>query len=105
MVGVAERLYALPLKLGGDGVEVAPATRGVGERPLRRPWVGIERASDPAVVGERAQRLLGHRVDHVGTNQLGDVEHVGVGRVLGASAGPQRPLWAGALIAQTFPLG
>ena len=55
------------------------------------------------MVGERAQRGLGHRVDHVGRDQLLDVEHVGVGRILGAGAGPERPLGMRAGVAQGPP--
>ena len=36
-----------------------------------------------AVVGERFERRVGQRVDRVGTDQLVDVEHVGVVGVLG----------------------
>ena len=65
--------------------------------------VDAQRTADVAVVGEGAQRGLGHGVDDVGRDQLLDVEHVGVGGVLGAGAGPQRPLGWAPSVAQREP--
>ena len=67
---------------------------GRAQDGLRRVEVGAEGHRDLAVVGERAQRLLGHRVDHARSDQLLDVEHVGVAGVLGPGARPQRALRA-----------
>ena len=48
--------------------------------------------SDVAVVADRVERRLGHRVDHVGGHEVDDVAGVGVRRVLDAGRGPQRTL-------------
>ena len=47
---------------------------------------------DPAVVGDRVERGLGHRVDGVRGDELDHVHRVVVGRVLDAGGGPQRTL-------------
>ena len=54
--------------------------------------VGVDGASDGAVVEERLDRLLGHRVHRVGADELVDVGRVGVGRVLRGRRRPQRSL-------------
>ena len=56
-----------------------------------------------AVVGEGAQGGLGHRVDDARGDQLLHVEDIGVRRVLGPGARPQRPLRAGAGVAEREP--
>ena len=56
-----------------------------------------------AVIGEGAQGGLGHGVDDVRGDQLLDVEHVGVGGVLGGGARPQRSLRPRAGVAQGEP--
>ena len=64
---------------------------------------GHQVALDLAVVGERVERLLGHRVDGVGDDQVGDVERVGVVRVLHAGRRPQRALRVGAGVRELLP--
>ena len=49
-------------------------------------------AVDDAVVGDRVNGLLRHGVHGVGGDQLGDIQGVGVVRVLHAGGRPQRPL-------------
>src|SRR4051794_37573572 len=56
-----------------------------------------------AVVGERLEGLLGHRVDGVGDDQVGDVLGVGVALVLHAGGGPQRSLGVRAGVLQGLP--
>ncbi len=53
-------------------------------------------ALDLAVVGERVERLLRHRVDRVADREVRDVHRVAVLRVLDAGRGPQWALRAGA---------
>ncbi|MFZ0042464.1 MAG: hypothetical protein WAK93_14225, partial [Solirubrobacteraceae bacterium] len=76
LVGIAERLYTFALKLGSHGAKVDSRTVDIGERFLRRFGVGVDRPRDLAVVSERPQGLLGHRVDHVAPDELRDIEHV-----------------------------
>ena len=104
VVGLAEGPHALPLELGGDVVEIHTGIICGGEHVLGSRDVSIHGASRFAVVGERAQRLLGHRVHHVGAHELADIDHVGVVRILGAGAGPQRSLRAGSKAAQALPI-
>ena len=54
--------------------------------------VGVDRAGQRAVVGERLDRRVGHRVDGVRPDQLVDVQRVRVVRVLRRRARPQRAL-------------
>jgi hypothetical protein len=85
-------LHAFPLELACDRAEFDSGRRSVRKRLLGLGRVRVERPGDGSVVRERAQRLLGHRVDDVGSDQLGDLEHIGVTRILRPSTGPQRPL-------------
>ena len=55
------------------------------------------------MVEKRLHRGGRHRVDGVRADQLLDIEHVAVGLVLGAGAGPQQPLGLGPLLGQTLP--
>ena len=57
-------------------------------------------AADLRVVAGRQQRGHRHRVDGVGPDELLDVHHVAIGRVLDAGRGPQRALHRGAGVAQ-----
>ena len=64
VVGVAEGAHALALELGGERGKVdAGASAREGLLGVARSGPG---AADLAVVGERAQCRLGHRVDHAG---------------------------------------
>ena len=54
---------ALLLEPGGQRVDVDPGLGELGQDPLGVAAVGGQRLADLAVVGEREQRLLGHRVD------------------------------------------
>src|SRR5207245_3737769 len=56
-----------------------------------------------AVLAERGQRGGWDRVHRVGTDQLLDVVGVGVARVLGRGARPQRPLQLRTGLLQLFP--
>ena len=87
-VGVAEGADAFALELGRDGGEIDAGVRGATERLLGRGGARVEGAAGVAVVGEGAQGGLGHGVDDVRGDQLFDVEHVGVGGVLGGGARP-----------------
>src|ERR1700704_5819676 len=77
VVGGAERLHALALELVGDRGQIDPCVLGSFQGGGGLVGIGVERAGDFAVIGERLERLLGHRVDHVGPDQIGDVQGVG----------------------------
>src|SRR5579883_2669546 len=53
-------------------------------------------AADAAVLPEGVQGGNRHRVHGVGPNQLLDIEHIRISRILGAGAAPQDALRAGA---------
>ncbi len=67
--------------------------------------VGVDAPHEVAVVGERLDRGVGHRVDGVGPDQLVDVQRVRVGLVLRRRARPQRALDLRALRRQRVPAG
>ena len=75
--------------------------------PVHTAWasstIGVDASGEVAVVGKRLDGRVGQGVDGVGTDQLVDVQRVGVGRVLGRRAGPQRPLHSGTLGGQRLP--
>jgi hypothetical protein len=64
---------------------------------------GFQAGPGPAVVAERVQGLGRHRVHGLGADQLLDVDHVAVVRVLGAGAGPEYALGLGALGEERVP--
>ena len=70
---------------------------------LRRPCPVTWSPRHLAVVGERDQRLLRHRVDRVGDDEVGDVERVGVVRVLHAGGRPERALRVGSGAGERLP--
>ena len=91
--GGLELLDALALEQRGHvGVGDAEALEGVEHAAGLVVGAGDRVAGDLAVVGDGVEGLLRHGVDGVRGDQLGDVEGVGVGRVLDAGGGPQRTL-------------
>ena len=80
--------------VGDDVVVVDPGLGDPLEDPLRLVEVPLERGRDLAVVLERLDRLLGHRVHGLGADQLLDVHHVAVLRVLRRGRGPEAALRA-----------
>ena len=96
-----ELLDALVLEHLGDVGEVDADGGELVEHAVR---VGVGAgdgvAGDLTVVERRLERLLGHRVDGAGGDELGDVERVGERGVLDAGRRPQRPLHVGAGIRQ-----
>ena len=93
-----ELVDALAQQLVGD---VDHVDAGVGQRLQdgRRVLAGGG-AADLGVVAGGQQRGHRHRVDGVRPDELLDVHHVAVGRVLDAGRGPQRALHGGAGVAQ-----
>ena len=55
---------------------------------LRAGDILFEAGARRAVIAERIHRRRRHRVDRIRADQLLDIQHVAVGRVLGAGAGP-----------------
>ena len=100
VVRTRERGDAVTLQRRGDGVQIDADRPQPPERLARRRHALVHGGPHAAVVAERLDRLGRHRVDRVGTDQLLDVEHVPVGGVLGARAGPQRTLHAAPARAQ-----
>ena len=92
---VGELLHALALERRDDVVVVDAGRGELGEQLLGlRDALEHRVAAHLAVVAEGLERLGRHRVDGVGADQLLDVHHVAVGRVLGRGRGPERPLLA-----------
>ncbi len=93
---VGEGLHAFGDEAPGDAGKVETETVGLGEGVTRRVEIGGERGGDRAVIAERVHRRGRHRVDGVGADQLVDVQHVGVGLVLGPGGRPEQALRIGA---------
>jgi hypothetical protein len=72
-IGIAKGPNALPLEPVGDLPEVVSGARDAGENVGGPTRIDGEGLGDLAMVAEGAQSRLGHRVDHPGTDQLGDV--------------------------------
>src|SRR2546423_778242 len=79
---------ALALEVGGDRVEVAAGRLDLAKGLFGRGVRGVEGPCGAAVVGEGAQGALRHGVDDAGGNQPLDVQHVGIGGILGARTRP-----------------
>ncbi len=101
---VGERLEALLQQLVRDLAHVHAGVAELAQRPL---GLGHRRRRDRglrgAVIGERAQGLLRHRVHGVRRRQPVDVHHVGVRRVLRRRRRPQRALHARAGRGEPLP--
>src|SRR4029079_1821259 len=80
---LVERLLALLLEASGERVGVHPGVVERLERLLGVTAVDGQRVAGRAVVGEREQRLLRHRVDRERGDETLDVEDVGGIGVLG----------------------
>src|SRR5947209_3386006 len=77
-VGAAKGPHAIAFELGSDGGEVDAGFLCAAQGLLGGVRVAALRTAHMAVVGERAQGHLGHRVYDVGIDQLLHVAHVGV---------------------------
>ena len=73
-----------------------PALAKLGQHRLAVAAIRRERLADLAVIGEGLERALRHGVDGEGRGERLHVEDVGGLRVLGAGAGPEQALRAGA---------
>src|SRR5262249_14684749 len=100
---VRELLHALPLERVDDVVVVDAGLGDLLEYAPRLVQVSLKRERHLAMVFEGRDRLLRHRVDRLGADQVLDVEHVAVVRVLRRGRGPEAALRRGALRAQRLP--
>src|SRR5437764_1085729 len=55
------------------------------------------------MIGQRQQRLVGHRYDRIGRGERFDVEHIGGSRVLGPGARPEQALFRHAGVGKAPP--
>src|SRR3989442_1358367 len=98
-----ERLDALDLELACHLVEVDADFRQLLQLALGQFDVLIDAPPHLAVLAERGQGGGRNRVHRVGSDQLFDVIRVGIARVLGRGARPQRALQLGAGLLQLVP--
>src|SRR5438445_543631 len=89
---IGEQLDAIDAKVAGDLVHV-DADRGKITQDLPGTLDVFEQAgTNLAVLLERHHGLLRHGVHRLGADQLLDVHHVAIGRILGSRAGPETAL-------------
>ena len=81
-----------------------PERSSVRESRARVLDVLFETRPQPAVIAERLERRRRDRVDRVAADQLFNVAHVAIERILGARARPEKPLWMRALGGERLPL-
>src|SRR3954447_9092008 len=96
VVRLDERGDAFVLELTGDSGDFYPCGGQFVHMLMGEVQIPIDRAGHGAVIEEGLNRLAWHGVDRLRTDQGVDIERVGIVRVLGASAGPERPLWVSA---------
>ena len=101
---VDEELHALLDELSCDGIDVDPGLRKPRHHGLGARDVLFDGWAQGAVIAKRVHGGGRHGVDGVAADQLLDVEHVGIGLVLGARGGPEQALRLGALLRQRLPL-
>src|SRR6478672_9015790 len=100
---VRERPDAIQLQAAGDVLEIDSGLLQPLELPAGLIDIPVDRSLHHAVVHERGDGRIRHRVHTLRPDQVVDVENIRVGRVLGAGGGPQRPLHAGAVCRQRLP--
>jgi len=103
--GFGELLHAVLDQRFSDVVQVQAHTRDIGDQVAGLIDSLGERRVDVAVVAERVERLRRHGVDGIGTDQAFDVQHIGIGRILGPRGRPQQALRRGAGVGQGLPAG
>ena len=100
-----ERLRALVLQTGREGIDVDACPGELAEDGLAVAAVGRHEVTELRVGGQRLQRALRHRVHGERRGELLHVEDVGRLRVLGPRAGPEQPLRMGPEVVQPLPPG
>src|SRR5215469_2187647 len=102
--GSVEGCYPLVLQALGYLVVLDADRLELAENLPRVVVVRANRVRDHlAMVGEGAQRGLGHGVDHVGCDEVADITGVAVSRILDRRRRPQRPLRASSRRLQRGP--
>ena len=103
--GLGELRHAVDDQVLGDAVQVEPKALGlVEDTPRSRDILGQGRADD-AMVAEGIHGLGRHGVDGVAADESLDIEHIGIGRILGPGGGPEQPLRRGSSGGERFPAG
>ena len=101
--GLGEGLNSFNLQLMGDLVEADPRLGQLLELTPCKVDVFVQGAPHLSVLAERGQRLWRNRVDCVRADELFHVVRVGIARVLGRGARPQRALRASPGLLQSIP--
>ena len=101
--GIGKAPHAVLGQLGGHRVDGNAACFERGHGLLGRADILLQARTHAAMVAEGVHGLRRHGVDGVGADQFLDIEHVAVGGVLGAGAGPEQPLRMRAARLQLLP--
>ena len=101
--GLDEGGNTIGFQLVGDGLEVDTQLGELGHDGVGLFVGALDGRSAVAVVGESVQGLLRHGVHDERSDELVNVDAIGVSRVLGAGGSPQRTLLLGALGLESGP--
>ena len=100
---IGKQFHAVLDEVPGHAGKIEPQAVHLGHYAARLVEVLGQRRPDVAVIAERVHRRRRDGIDRVAADQFLDVEHVAVGLVLHAGAGPEQPLRVGACGFQRFP--
>src|SRR5436309_249855 len=101
--GADERLRAVVLELAGEGVHIDAGSGEPGQHVLAVATIGGQDPTERSVNGEGLQGALGHRVHRERRGERPYIKDVGRAGILGARAGPQQALRAGAGVEDALP--
>jgi hypothetical protein len=101
----AANCYSVAHQVIGDALQVQPELLGGRQHPARLVHVLGQGGRHMAMIAEGVDGLGRRGVDGVDPDQRLNVEHVGIGGVLGAGGSPKQPLGPGAAVGQGLPAG
>src|SRR5439155_4443195 len=101
--GADEGLGAFVLALAGETVHIDAGPGETRQLPLAITTICPHHPAARSMIGEGLQRALGHSVHRERRGERPDIQDVGRAGILGARAGPQQALRAGAGVEDALP--